>query len=274
MTSEERFVVFECLKHRLVGVLHLPSNPLPVGLVLIGRAGGDRCSVHFGRAGAARGIAVFRFDLRGRGDCEGPLIPVEESGEDLNAAIGAFLEEATGIRRVVIWGLSEGGAGALLYACGDRRVTGLILANPWIRMDKAVAKEHIRQNLSRVLDRRFWDRIRQSEDGFRGAARSFIAMTRNWIQASGTRPTTQEASLKDKLMRALGIFPGPIQIILSGGDPATAIFQEVARGELEKLNREGRLTVRTEPEANHVFSRSDWRGQMIEWSLDWMEKVV
>jgi exosortase A-associated hydrolase 1 len=269
MTAEERLVVFECAGDRLVGVLHLPANPLPVGILLIGRWGSDRLSVHLGRAGGDRGVAVFRFDLRGRDDCEGPLVGVEETGEDLRAALNTFLSEAPSIRRVIIFGLSEGAAAALLYARGDKRVAGLILVNPWIRMDQAVAKEHVRRNLSRVLDRHFWHRIRNSEDGYRGAARSFIILTRNWIEASRKRPPATGKSLKDKLMDSLGIFQGPLQIILSGEDPATAIFQTAAREKLQELDRARRLTIVTEPEANHVFSRSDWRAKLIDWTLDW-----
>jgi hypothetical protein len=74
-------------------------------------------------------------------------------------------------------------------------------------------------------------------------------------------------------MNALQVFPGPIQIILSGSDPATAIFQEAAKDRLAELKREGRLTVMTEPEANHVFSRSDWRGRLIDWSIDWTTRL-
>jgi exosortase A-associated hydrolase 1 len=269
MMPEERLVVFDCVGNRLVGVLHLPADPIRVGIVIIGRWGSDRLSVHLGRAGMDRGVAVFRFDLRGRGDCEGPLVGVEETGEDLRAALDAFLTEAPAIEQVVIFGLSEGAAAALLYACGDRRVAGLILVNPWIRMDQAVAKEHVRRNLSRVLDRDFWHRIRNSEDGYRGAARSFITLTRNWIDASRKGPPATGKSLKDKLMDALGIFQEPLQIILSGEDPATAIFQTAARERLHELDRDGRLTMMTEPEANHVFSRSDWRAKLIGWVLDW-----
>jgi uncharacterized protein len=284
MSAEERMVVFDCRGHRLVGVLHLPfvdlralvdlrEAGLSTGILVIGRWGSDRLSVHLGRAAAARGITLFRFDLRGRGDCEGPLIGVEETGDDLRAAIDTFLNQAPGIRGVVMFGLSEGAAAALLYARKDPRVTGLILVNPWIRMEQAVAKEYMRRNLSRVLDRDFWDRIRKSETGFRGAARSFFVLARNWIDASRHKEPATEQSLKDRLMEALAVFPGPLQIILSGGDPATAIFQEAAKDKLDELKRKGRLEVMTEPEANHVFSRSDWRGNLIDWSLDWTKRI-
>jgi pimeloyl-ACP methyl ester carboxylesterase len=187
--------------------------------------------------------------------------------------VRAFLSEAPAVRRVVIFGLSEGAAAALLYAPGDPRVGGLILANPWIRMDGEVAKAHLRQNLSRVLEKSFWEKIRKSEEGYRGAARSFLALGKNWIDANRKKPPVQERNLKDRLMDCLDAFAGPIQIILSGGDPATAIFQEAAKERLAELSRQGRLTINIEPEANHVFSRGDWRAKMIGWSLDWTKDI-
>lgn len=266
MTGPERFVEFECAGHWMTGILHLPAEPCSTGILMIGRTGSDRQGVHFGRAAAARGIPVFRFDFRGRGDCEGPVVPVEETGTDIACAIEAFLHEAPSLRGVVIWGLSEGAAAALLYAAGDPRVAGLILVNPWIRMDQEVAKEHLRQNLAHVFAPEFWQRIRKSEGGYLGAAKSFLVLTRNFLSTPKPPPGL---ALKDRLMEALTRFAGPVEIILSGGDPATAVFQDAAKKQLEELEQQGRLTRHMEPEANHVFSRSDWREHLIAWSLEW-----
>ena len=267
----ERFVEFECDGHWMVGILHLPAEPCSAGIVVIGRTGSDRLSVHLGRAAAARGIALFRFDFRGRGDCEGPVVPVEQTGLDLACAIAAFQREAPQIQRLAIWGLSEGAAAALLYGPDDQRVAGLILVNPWVRMEQAVAKAHLKKNLSRVFDSEFWERIRKSEQGYAGAARSFLTLTRNFF-ASSKSPAGRP--LRDRLMDSLTKFSGPVEIILSGGDPATAVFQDAAKEQLEALARSGRLTVHMEPEANHVFSRSDWRANLIDWSLDWVKATI
>jgi hypothetical protein len=91
----------------------------------------------------------------------------------------------------------------------------------------------------------------------------------NFLRASGREAGGKEP-LKDRLMNALEVFEGPICIILSGGDPATAVFQDAAKPQLDRLREEGRLMVYTQPEANHVFSRGDWRAQLVEWSVDWV----
>jgi exosortase A-associated hydrolase 1 len=274
MTGEERLLVYDCGSGKAVGVLHMPGQPPSTGIVVIGRWGSDRLSVHLGRAAAERGIALFRFDARGRGDSEGPLIGVDEFADDIGAAVKVLREQVPGVRRVVIFGLSEGAAAALLYANRDPSVRGLILVNPWIRMDQAVAQEELRQNFGRLGSRSFWMRIRKSEAGLRGAARSFSILVENWWEASRKQPDEKDRSLKDRLMDCLTLFPGKLQIILSGGDPASAIFRAAAKEQLEKLQQQDRLEIRIEPEANHVFSRSDWRGSLIDWSLSWAKDLV
>lgn len=266
MKASELWVEFECEGYWMAGILHLPDVPRETGIVVIGRTGSDRLSVHLGRAAAERGIALFRFDLRGRGDCEGPAVSVEQTGMDLDSAIGAFLGAAPGVRSVAVWGLSEGAAAALLHGPCDPRASGLILVNLWIRMERQVAREHVRQNLTRLFEAGFWNRIRKSEAGFRGAVHTFGNMVRNAIYGRAQ----PESSLKEKLMKSLGSFRGPVLLVLREGDPATAVLEETAKLVFEQLKAEGRLTVRKEPEANHVFSRSDWRAHLIDWCLDWV----
>lgn len=259
----EEIVEFLCEGYRLFGVSHTPRIPSPLGLVIIGKTCSDRQSVYLARAASDAGISTFRFDFRGRGICEGPPVTVEETGADLACALNAAASTGPRPNEFCVWGLSEGAATALLYAHTDARVTSLILVNPWIRMERAVAEQHLKENLTRVRRKDFWQRIRRSEAGYRGAARSFVRLVTNVWSASG-KPDT----LKERVIDGLSRFSGSITIILSLADPATAIFQEVAKPILEKLKREGRLTLHTLPDADHVFSRNDWRQQLIAWSVD------
>ncbi len=265
MNGAQQVVEFDCAGSVLYGVLHRPPAYCERGLIVIGRIGSDRAAVLLARDCVSRGIAVFRFDFRGRGDCEGPVVSVEETGSDLAAAIEAFQNAMPSLREVALWGLSEGAAAALLYAQTDPRVTGLMLVNPWIRMERAVAHAHLRQNVGRVADRVFWDRIRQSEAGYFGAARSLARLVRNVIAAP-----KQPDSLKTRVIDALIKYPGQVCLVLSGGDPATAVFQNAAAPHLEALAKTGRLTRHYLAEANHVFSRSDWRAALGQWTADWM----
>ncbi len=202
-------------------------------------------SVHLGRAG---------YELPSSGStcaagriARGALVGVEETGEDLRSAIRAFLEEAPGVRKIVIFGLSEARPRLLLYACHDPAGRG---PDSGQSMDSHGTGGRQAAPSAESIEgcrlQRFWERIRKSEDGYRGATRSFLRLTQAWMKASiKPGPNLPELNLKDKLMRALEVFPGPLEIILSGGDPATAIFQEAAKDRLQKLKRAERLTVMT-----------------------------
>lgn len=264
----ERILEFECAGTLLRGVLHRPEGDCQRGLIVIGRTGSDRLGVLLARGCALRGVTVFRFDFRGRGDCEGPVVSVEETGEDLASAIQAFQEAVPSLEEVALWGLSEGAAAALLYAQTDARVTGVCLVNPWIRMDLAVARRHLKQNVERLSERTFWDQIRRSEAGYLGAVQSFVRLVRNVI-AAPNRPDP----LKLRVINGLAKFTGPVCLVLSGQDPATAVFQIATEKHLRALAEEGRLVRYDLPEANHMFSRSDWRETLIGWTADWMLKT-
>jgi len=269
MNATERIVEFTCYQSRMFGVLHVPAQHVRMGLLVIGRTGSDRGAVHLSRAWAQRGIASFRFDFRGRGECEGAVVSVEDTSEDLSCAIRAFRDAVPKIEKVVIWGLSEGGAAALLYSHQDPIVAGLVLVNPWIRMELAVAKQHLRLNVRRLFNQAFLNRIRQSEGGYFGAAESFFRLLRNVAAAPKT-----PSSLKTKVIGGFFRFNGPVCLILSGDDPATMIFQSAAAEHLAVLREAGRLTLHTLPDANHVFSRSDWRAELATWTADWVLQTI
>ena len=262
MKAHEEIVEFDCQGDRCYGILHVPERHSTHGLLIIGRTAADRQAVSFARAAAVRGLPVFRFDFRGRGNCEGPVIPVEESRADMLGGTEALFRAVPTLRTITISGLSEGAAAALFYAYTDPRVTGLVLVNPWIEMEQAVARQHLRQNVSRVWDRKFWTKIRRSGGGYTGAALTLSKLVLNVVKA----PKSGDI-LKEGVIHGLSKFRGDITIILSGEDPATAVFQEAAADCLERLRKQNRLTMHNLPEANHVFSRSDWREQMVDWAV-------
>src|SRR5271156_199289 len=90
VSVRESPVEYLCGGDRVYGVAHVPESHGKHGLILIGRTGSDRGSVHLCRYASRAALPAFRFDFRGRGWCEGPLIPVQETGEDIACAIRAF----------------------------------------------------------------------------------------------------------------------------------------------------------------------------------------
>jgi len=257
-------VEYLCGSDRVYGVAHLPESPVKHGLIVIGRTGSDRGSVYLCRDAARAGLPAFRFDFRGRGWCEGPLVPVQETGEDIACAIQALQSVAPGIGVFTIVGMSEGAAAAFLYARSDPRVAGIVAVNPWIRMEQETAKQHVKMNLARVGKREFWKRIRNSESGYIGAARSFVRLVGNVVTAPGD-PGALKQHVVDGLMR----FEGKTCIILGGADPSTIVFQKAAADQIDRLTATGRMSSYTVPGADHVFSDSGARRQFITHTVDW-----
>ena len=77
------------------------------------------------------------------GDSEGDARDFEGIKDDLYCAINQFFDEVESLKELVIWGLCDAASAALFYAYQDRRVTGLVLLNPWIRTDEGIAKAHL-----------------------------------------------------------------------------------------------------------------------------------
>src|SRR5690606_34644237 len=104
-------------------------------LIIVGgpqyRVGSHRQFVLLARYLAERGIPVMRFDYRGMGDSDGDMRTFEHVGKDLGSDIDYFFSECSFLKDIVIWGLCDAASAALFYAHQDRRISGLVLLNPW-----------------------------------------------------------------------------------------------------------------------------------------------
>ncbi|HWJ93213.1 MAG TPA: hydrolase 1, exosortase A system-associated, partial [Telluria sp.] len=110
---EDRALAFPCQGDTLYGILSLPAQPNPRGvLVIVGgpqyRAGSHRQFTLLARALADAGIPALRFDYRGMGDSEGAQRGFEHVRDDIRAAIDSFMAETPGLSEVVLWGLCDG----------------------------------------------------------------------------------------------------------------------------------------------------------------------
>ena len=161
----ETALAFPCEGELLAGIVCLPKQPLGRGvLVVVGgpqyRAGSHRQFTLLCRALAAQGIAAMRFDCRGMGDSEGRMRTFEEIQPDVRAAVDQFFAQVPQLREVIIWGLCDAACAALFYAHLDRRVTGLVLLNPWVRTPEGIARAQLKHYYwSRLSSREFWCRM-------------------------------------------------------------------------------------------------------------------
>jgi exosortase A-associated hydrolase 1 len=276
MTFDEKAVTFECGGDTLVGVLAVPKAPAPRGvLFVVGgpqyRTGSHRQLLLLARELAADGVPVLRFDNRGMGDSEGAVRTFEEIDDDLSVAIDVMFEHVPALRDVVVWGLCGAASAALLYAHGDSRVSGLFLANPWVRTSDGMARTMVkRYYLPRLLDRSVWRRLVRGDLKLR---RSLAELGSNVVRALHRRDAADLLeAFPDRMADGLARFDGKAMIYLSGNDFTAREFEEMCSTSpaWKRALARSEIEWRRLPDANHTFSTRDWRDQVTRWTREWM----
>jgi exosortase A-associated hydrolase 1 len=267
---------FACGDDSLLGIVALPAVPAEVGvLVIVGgpqyRVGSHRQFVLLARALASAGIACMRFDHRGVGDSSGDMRSFEAIGEDIRAAVDAFLARAPRLTKVVLWGLCDAASAACFYAASDSRVAGMVLLNPWVRTDASEASTYLRHYyFRRLLEPAFWRKVVRGEFAVSRSARSLGALIRRASQG----PANEGLPLPDRMANALAQFRGRVLLVLSGKDLTAAEFRDTAARSgawAEALQANPPTTVEL-PDADHTFSTGALRRDVAEATRSWMQK--
>ena len=285
----ERARIFDAGGDEILGILHPGSADAFRGvLIVVGgpqyRVGSHRQFLLLARQLAAAGVPAFRFDYRGMGDSSGAQRDFERVSEDIRAAIDVFQQECPGLQEVVIWGLCDAASAALIYAWQDRRVSGLVLANPWVRTEEGLAKAYLKTYYrQRLFSRDLWTSLLRGRVNPMASARSLVAMLRRALGVGRSAPQSgvpgaeaslPEGPLPERMAQGWKRYPGPILLILSGDDLTAAEFRDTAanNSDWQGLTNEPRVTLRELPAANHTFSRREWRDQVAVWTLDWVRE--
>lgn len=282
----ETALVFACEGAELPGILH-PGEPSATRgvLVVVGgpqyRVGSHRQFVLLARDLAAAGIPVLRFDYRGMGDASGECAGFETIDADIAAAIDAFCAQLPALREIVIWGLCDAASAALFYAWRDPRIVGLALLNPWMRTEAGQARAYLRHYYwGRLVNPDLWRKIGRGEFQFVTALRSLLALLRQSrrinsgdaaVRASTT--TSAAVALPERMAEGWRRFTGPVLLILSGDDLTAAEFRDAVKASRRwrRLLARPQVTVRELAEANHTFSRREWRDQVTAWTREWLK---
>ncbi|WP_018937200.1 hydrolase 1, exosortase A system-associated [Thioalkalivibrio sp. ALJ24] len=284
----ERPVIFQVQGEEVLGILHPGAEDARRGvLIAVGgpqyRVGSHRQFLLLARHLAAQGIPVFRFDFRGMGDSSGRQRDYEEVHEDMCEAMDTFAQQVPGLREVVIWGLCGAASAGLFYGWRDPRVAGLVLVNPWVRTDEGLARAYLKTYyLQRLLSRDFWASALRGRFNPWVSIRSLAQTAKAALRPRGIQDGSEAASpdlgngpLPDRMAEGWRRFRGPILLILSGDDLTAAEFRDVASTApaWEGLLEEPRVTRQELPEANHTFSRREWRDQVAAWTQDWVQNT-
>lgn len=290
-------VSFLCNDSRLYGLIHLPDKPFRRGiLIVVGgpqyRVGSHRQFVLLARVLAAYDIPVMRFDYRGMGDSEGEQRNFEYIEEDISSAIEFFFSQVPSLQEVVLWGLCDAASAALIYAQTDKRVSGLVLLNPWVRSEQGIAKAYLKYYyIKRIINPMFWKKIVNGDFDFKSSIKSLFSMlsasagfndnSKNQLPIEKSRSNsyqkknTQQKDLPftDSMLNGLINFQGNVLLILSGDDLTASEFKDFIMNSKtwRRALRKNHVTRYDLEAANHTFSNQIWREQVSEWTKRWIK---
>lgn len=288
----EEPIVFPSDGCDLLGILHLPASPRSIGLIMLPagaqyRVGPHRQHVLIARALADQGITTLRYDSSGTADSTGPYRDFE-LGPDMDGAVRALLAKVPELRQVVLWGICGSASAVLMHKARSAAVSAVILVNPWIRTDQSRGRTYLKHYyLKRVFEVGFWKKLYSGRIDFRSAGTSLLRFTRS-AMGVGPEPTPRQEGLtyghesdiapqriEERMADGLESFAGRVLLIMSGNDLTAREFDEFTQSSKRwrKLLRRSAVDRRDLPGADHTFSEPRWRGQVIDWMVDWLAEI-
>lgn len=257
-------IVFGCAGDQLVGIVHAaPAAQTGVVIVVGGpqyRVGSHRQFVLMARDLARAGFAVLRFDYRGMGDSEGPMQGFEHARDDIRAAIDALQAAQPSVRQLVLWGLCDAAAACLMFCTQDARVSGVVLANPWVRTEAGEAKSYLRHYyLQRLLQRSFWRKVLAGGFSAGKSLRDLSGAVKQAATAGAESAGTSAPGFIAKMRSSLLEFAGPVLVLISGRDLTAGEFVDLCKRDARWRAAMARTNVlRIDlPDADHTFSNRE-----------------
>ncbi|MDA5193592.1 hydrolase 1, exosortase A system-associated [Govanella unica] len=275
----EQAFTFDCQGDALLGFLHLPDNPSPIGLlILVGgpqyRVGAHRQYLHLARTAAASGIAAMRFDYRGVGDSEGTYPGFEHLGADIDAAIDTFKARLPHLRGVVLWGMCEGASAILIDGVRNPFVRGAALVNPWVRTASAEAQTYLKHYYGkRILSPNMWKRVLKGEVNLLRSVASVFGLVK---QSRAKATATDNRPYPDRMAAGLRAYQGRCLLLMSEHDLVAREFEDVTASAplwsgLIKAPKVVRIDVNG---SDHTFSSEPHRQAAADATLNFVRDLA
>lgn len=270
---------------------HAGADNAETGVVIVVggpqyRVGSHRQFLLLARRLARAGIPVLRFDYRGMGDSAGDFAGFEAIDADIRAAVDALCARSPAVERVVLWGLCDAASANLFYAHTDPRVAGLVLLNPWVHSEEGAARTYLKHYyLQRLRDPAFWRKLAGGGVNIGESLRSLADKIKT-VLGGGKQPeapaaedgedTSGNDALAARMAAGMEQFTDPVLLLLSGRDfTAKEFIDAAARSALwQKLLGQDRVTRGDLAEADHTFSRAQWRAWVEDRTLDWVKALL
>ncbi|MBS1139962.1 MAG: esterase/lipase/thioesterase family active site [Proteobacteria bacterium] len=284
MSIIEQAFCFSCNEEELLGIVATSEKMGKTGvLIVVGgpqyRVGSHRQFLLLSRYLALCGYPTMRFDYRGMGDSSGNLQGFESITEDIAAAIEAFLIHCPQLERIVLWGLCDAASACLMYqwAKHDVQIGGVVLLNPWVRSEATLAQTHIKHYYAeRLLQMDFWRKLLSGKLGIVRAITGFLRSLRAArLGAAGAATNAGVPSFQEQMLDVLDGTQCPVLLVLSGNDYVAKEFLEFAASSdrLSAILRHPKITRRDIEEADHTFSRAEWRSAVEKATEAWLKVI-
>ena len=261
---------------RLSGVLCEggDTNTVPVLLFnagVIHRIGAHRLNVKLARALCDAGAASLRFDLSGLG--ESASAPPNEGYEaqaiaDISAA-GDALAAQSGISQFVSIGMCSGADNSYRAALSDKRITHLVLLDPYAYANEAAARADM---LARVTSPDRWARkltgmFSNSTDTGSTSVNDDASGDDEYYEQGRSVPAREDfggdlKSLTDRGVKILIIYTGLVRSLISKPEHFFQVFQDI--------DFSGMIDVEAMPHTDHTFTQISAQRALIEKVVHWI----
>lgn len=282
--DDEIPVVFSCAGEQLLGVVHCGNPEATVGIVIVVggpqyRVGSHRQFVLMARQLAAGGIPVLRFDYRGMGDSSGERRTFGRVEQDIRVAIGCLMDKSPNIKHVTLMGLCDAASIIMMYGERDKRVTGLILMNPWVQTEDGFGENRLRHYyFPRLLQKSFWRKVLSGKfapiSSMGGLMRSMRATIPSQEQGLNAGRNAR-GRFVERMLLGLERFKYPVLLLLSGRDLSTREFLRLRStdGRWQKAIQGSKIHAKELPDADHTLSARKDLDLAASQCLQWLMKL-